>query len=263
MSFMFTFHYDIFKQLLKAKLTNIRSELTEKIINIYIWAGCSIFVMGYLMQSFGLAQNFGVLLFAGILASVGLFEVYGNTAVLIADIEGDCKISYYLALPTLAPTVLASYVAHRVIITISMCLALIPLGIIMLYNQLNFATIAWGKLLTFLFLSNIMWAIMSLILAAYIKNIDKLGIAWCRIIFPLWFLGGYQYSWAVMHKVAPYLSYLMLLNPMIYATEGIRAAQLGQTGYLPFWICFVVMTALCGIFGWWAVKALRQRLDFV
>jgi ABC-2 type transport system permease protein len=257
------FNFTIFKHLLQAKLVNIRSEVTERIINIYIWAACTIFVTGYVMQSFGLAQNFGVFQFAGILATVGLFELYGNTATLIADFEGDRKIAYYLALPTSAPSVMASYVAHWVIHSVSECLALVPLGICMLFGQLNFMSIAWGKLLFFIVLSNTLWAVMAFVLAAYLPNIDKLGVAWCRVIFPLWFLGGFQFSWSAMLGVTPALAYIMLANPMVYGTEGVRAVILGQQGYIPFWLCCTFLAALCVVMMLWAGAALRKRLDFV
>jgi ABC-2 type transport system permease protein len=123
--------------------------------------------------------------------------------------------------------------------------------------------IAWFKFLIFLVAINLVWATLAFVLAAYLSSIEKLGVAWCRVIFPLWFLGGFQFSWMTTYAVAPTLAYVMLFNPVIYATDGIRAVILGQDGYLPFWICLMIMIALCGIIGWWSVKALRQRLDFV
>jgi len=263
MNKLFVFHADIFKQLLRAKLTNIRSVLTQKLINIYIWAGCMVFVTGYLMQAFGLAKCFGPFQFAGILAAAGLFELYGNVAMLISDFEGDRTITYYLTLPSSVITILSSYICYYMIIGISMSLALLPLGKIMLWNQLNLASIAWGKFLVFIVLINFVWAIFAFVLAAYLSSLEKLGLVSNRVIFPLWFLGGFQFSWLATHTVLPMFSCFLLFNPVIYATEGIRAALLGQDGYLPFWICLVVMFALCLVGSWWAIKALKKRLDFV
>lgn len=257
------FHADIFKQLLLAKLVNIRSVLIEKIINIYIWAGCTIFVMGYLMQSFGLAKNFGPFQLAGILAVVGLFELYGNAAILVADIEGDRTLAYYLTLPSSMFTILLSYVLHFLIVSMSMSLALLPLGKLMLWNQFSITNIAWIKWFMFTLLINSVWVILAFVLASYIPNIDKLGLIWCRVIFPLWFLGGFQFSWTATHSVSPILSYIMLLNPVIYATEGVRATLIGQEECLPYWLCFIIITGICFITGWWAIKALKRRLDLV
>lgn len=263
MSKFFMFNVDIFRQLLRAKFTNVRSALTEKIINIYIWAGCTLFVTGYLMQSFGLAQGFGLFQFAGILAAVGLFECYDNTATLVADFEGDRTIAYYLTLPSSVATVLLGYICSYVMMSMSMSLALLPLGKLILWNQFNLASVSWGKLLVFMIVINFAYAIITFVLAAHFPAVDKLGIVWCRVIFPLWFLGGFQFSWAATNATAPLVSYVMLFNPVTYATEGIRAALLGQGGYLPFWLCFFVMIVLCFATSWWAFKALKKRLDLV
>lgn len=257
------FHPDIFKHLLYAKLVNIRTVLIEKVINISIWAGCTIFVMGYLMQAFGLAKNFGSFQLAGILAVVGLFELYGNTATLVADIEGDRTISYYLTLPTSMATVILSYICYYVIISMAMSLAVLPLGKIILWRQLDLMAVAWAKFFLFMVLINLVWATFAFILASHLSSIDRLGTAWCRVIFPLWFLGGFQISWMATHTVAPALAYVMLFNPVIYATEGIRSAMLGQEGYLPFWLCCLVMAGTLVITILWSFKALKKRLDLV
>ncbi len=263
LSSLLQFHPNIFKQLLRAKLTNIWSVLAEKIINIYVWAGCIIFVSGYLLQAFGLAHDFGAFQLAGIFASVGLFELYGNTAALVADIEGDRTIAYYFTLPSSIITVLLSYVCYYLIISMSMCFALLPFGKILLWNQLNLTNVSWWRLLVFVTLVNIIWATLVFVFTAYLPNIKKLGVIWCRVIFPLWFLGGYQFSWLKTHAILPMFSYVMLINPVIYCTEGIRSVLLGAEGYLPFWLCCSVLTAIYLIISVWAFKALKKRLDLV
>ena len=263
MSNNFIFDTHLFKQLLKAKLVNIRSVLVERIINIYVWAGSTIFVTGYLMQSFGLTQNFGPFQLAGILAAVGLFELYGNLITLVADIEGDCVIVYYLTLPSSIVTILLSYVCYFFIISMSMCFTLIPFSKLILWRQFNLFDVAWIKWLFFIVLINFFWAILPFVLVSYLWSIERLRLLWIRIIFPLWMFGGFQFSWMTIHSFAPLLSYVMLLNPVMYATEGIRAALLGQDGYISFWICFLVITLFCIITSWWGIKALKKRLDLV
>ncbi len=263
MSSILQFHPNIFKQLLRAKLTNIWSVLAEKIINIFVWAGCVIFVAGYLMQSFGLAKDFGPFQLAGILACVGLFELYGNTATLVSDLENDQTIVYYLTLPSSIITVLLSYVCYYLIMSMSMSLVLLPFGKLLLWNKFNLANVSWLKLLFFLTLINLVWATLVFVFAAYLPSLQKLGMIWCRVICPLWFFGGFQFSWAKVHAVLPVFSYVILCNPVMYASEGIRGVLLGSEGYLPFWLCFTVLAALYIVISFWAFKALKKRLDLV
>ena len=263
MSTIFKIDMDIFKQLMRLKLTNIRNKFVEKIVNIYIWSGCTLLVMGYLMQSSGLAKNFGTFQLASILAVIGLFELYGNTATLVSDFEGDRIIAYYLTIPSSVLTVLLSYICYYMIISISVSIALLPLGKLLLFNQLSLTNINWIKFVAFLFLVNLLWATFAFVMSAYLESIEKLGVIWCRVIVPMWFLGGFQFSWATTHSISPMLSYVILLNPVIYATEGMRSIVLGQNDTIPFWICCTVLSVMIVCISFWSYKALKKRLDFV
>ena len=258
-----TFSPDIFLALLRAKLVNFRASFINKAINICVWAGCVVFVMGYVMQAFGLAQDYGVFQLAGIFAVVGLFELYGNTAGLVADLDGDRTLVYYLTLPTSMFTVLASYVCYYAIISTSMCFAVLPFGKFLLWSKFNLAAVSWGKFLVFVLLVNTTWSILAFILTAHLASIDKLSTIWVRVIFPLWFLGGFQSSWNKIFSVVPKFAYVMLLNPVTYATEGMRAAMLAQDGFLPFWLCVLAMLGILIGASVWALKAMKIRLDLV
>ncbi|MBU4270092.1 ABC transporter permease [Candidatus Dependentiae bacterium] len=263
MSMLFQVDMNVLKQLLSLKFTNIRKVLFDKFINYYIWASCTMFVSGYLMQSFGLSEKFGVFQFAGIIASGAIFEIYGTAAKMVADFEHDQIIAYYLTLPTHTATVLCSNVLYNTIVGSVMAIFLLPLAKLILWSQLNFFAIAWTKFLFLLVLVNLVCSTASLLVAALIPSMDKFEMLWVRIIFPLWFLGGFQFSWDSVHAVAPKVSYFMLLNPIFYMTEGMRAVMLGQNGSINFWVCSLVLLITLIIMSIWSFKMLKKRLDFV
>jgi ABC-type polysaccharide/polyol phosphate export permease len=257
------FYYDIFKILVSSKFTNMWGILKDKVINVYIWAICSVLISGYVMQSFGLSNDFGPFQLGGIIASIGLFDLYANVTTMVADFEGNKTINYYLTLPTTTFTVLCSYICYYAIVSIGITLSLIPLGKILLWNKFDVWAVAWPKLLLFIVLLNILCSTSTLLIAAIIPSLDKVEVLWMRIIFPLWFLGGFQFSWMSVHSIVPMMSYAMLLNPITYMTEGIRAALFGQSAYLSFWTCCAVLIGMLGIIGVVAFRALRKRLDCV
>ena len=57
--------------------------------------------------------------------------------------------------------------------------------------------------------------------------------------------------------------YLHLVNPLLYVMEGMRAATLGQEGYLPFWFSLAGLTIFTVGFAWDAIRRLQKRLDCV
>ena len=56
----------------------------------------------------------------------------------------------------------------------------------------------------------------------------------------MFMFSGYFYSFDNLHKLSPIASYLNLINPVIYAVEGVRTAVLGQNGNIPFYIAFLL-----------------------
>lgn len=258
-----SFQPHVFKQLLRLKFINMRTILFDKLINLAFWVVCTLFVMGYLLQAFGLAGNYGAFQFGGILAGVGLFELYGNAIGFVADLKNDRTIAYYLSLPASACTVLMAYICYYAIIGSLMSYMIIPMAKIMLWNQLSLVAISWHKLIFFTILINGLYATATLLLAALVQSMDKFSNIWSRVIFPFWMLGGFQFSWAATLTVAPTIAYMLLLNPVIYTTEGIRAALLGQEGYISWFACSGILLCLWALVAVLAYKALKKRLDFV
>src|ERR1700757_3711361 len=89
---------DILYKLTKTHFYIAGRQLFDEAINLYIWAFCSLIVMGYIMQGYGLTNEYGCFQLATVIATIGLFKVYGNCFRIISDIEGDQHINYQLTL---------------------------------------------------------------------------------------------------------------------------------------------------------------------
>src|SRR5437016_5295212 len=89
----------IFCKLVATNFYIARQELGGQIVNLYIWVFCSLIIMGYVMQEFGLAADYGCFQLATVIGTVGLFQIYGNSFKLVADFEGERHIGYCLTLP--------------------------------------------------------------------------------------------------------------------------------------------------------------------
>ena len=81
--------------------------------------------------------------------------------------------------------------------------------------------------------------------------------------FLMYMFGGYLYSWHAVYALSAIGGYLSLVNPLIYTMEGMRAAILGQEGYLPFWFSFVALMLFTIAFAWNAISRLKKRLDCI
>ncbi len=258
-----SFYFHVFSQLVKADLISLKENLLDKIINVSIWASLNLLIFAYIMPEFGLKLDFGVFQYASIIASVSLFEIFPSAAKLINDFESEKSFLYNFTLPVPSWIIVLSKITFYSINAITMSLCVIPLGKIVLLNKLSFFNIAFFKLALLILCSAFFYSSLVIWIASIIDDVSKLGNAWLRVIFPMWFLGGFQFSWSAMEKVVPYVAYFNLLNPMVYITEGARASIIGQGGYLNFWICILMilffsgLSIVCGFF------KLKKRLDFI
>jgi ABC-2 type transport system permease protein len=62
----------------------------------------------------------------------------------------------------------------------------------------------------------------------------KVTLLFAVVVLPLTFLGCIYYPWAVLTPIL-WLKVLVLLNPMVYMSEGLRAALTPQLPHMPVW----------------------------
>lgn len=87
----------------------------------------------------------------------------------------------------------------------------------------------------------------------------KIQMVFAVVLLPLTMLGCVYYPWSALHAMR-WLQVAVLVNPMVYMTEGLRAALTPGMGHMPLW---AVMTALVGgtlVFGALAVRTFRKRV---
>jgi ABC-2 type transport system permease protein len=77
------------------------------------------------------------------------------------------------------------------------------------------------------------------------------------------FLGGTYYTWTSLHHVHvfgfPWLQTLVLVNPLIYVTEGFRAA-LTATSHMHLYIIYPVLLAITGFLLWQGIAGFKKRV---
>lgn len=255
--------WHVFKKLLFTDYVIFKQVVWDKLFNFMIWVSSTLFVSAYLLPKFGLSSEYASFLLASICASGGLFEVFPSTVHLINDFEGDNLTSYYSTLPLNSTLLWLRSLLYYATSSAFLSIFVLPVGKLLLQDRFSFANMQILPFAILFILTNIFYGALTLWLASKVKNMTKISNVWMRFIFPLWFLGGFQFSWQSLNSSWPILSYIDLLNPMIYVTEGFRATLLGQAGYLPIWLCICMLTIFCIIFTWFGISRLKKRLDFI
>jgi ABC-2 type transport system permease protein len=78
------------------------------------------------------------------------------------------------------------------------------------------------------------------------------------IVVPLTFLGCIYFPWQSLETI-PWLQYLVLLNPLVYMSEGFRAA-LTPVAHMSLWAVYPVTLGFTALFLWRGVAGFKNRV---
>ncbi len=257
-------YFNVCKNLIEMDLIVFKHMFLDKFIDLTIWISLTTVVTAYILPYFGLAADFGVFQLGSLIAAAGLFEMGNSNVVdLVSDFEGDRVISFNLTLPIPSWLALVSKAGYYFIIYTILSLLMLPIGKLCLWSQFDLTSVHYPKLIMAIFALSLFYASFALLVASMVANIAKMGQVWSRFIFPLWFLGGFQFSWMASYKTIPSLAIANLVNPMIYITEAVRVALLGQEGFINFWVCLLAIVFFAIVSLYLGITSLRKRLDFI
>jgi ABC-2 type transport system permease protein len=87
----------------------------------------------------------------------------------------------------------------------------------------------------------------------------KMQMVFAVILLPLTMLGCVYYPWSALHAIQ-WLQIVVLINPMVYMTEGLRAALTPSLGHMPLWAILVALIGGTVVFGSLAVRTFHNRV---
>lgn len=123
-------------------------------------------------------------------------------------------------------------------------------------------SVHWLVLVTLIPLSCIMTSGLGLILGTRISP-RNISVMFGFIVLPMTFLGGTYYPWTTLSAIklgtVPWLQALVCLNPLIYVTEGFRAA-LTTAPHMPLYVIYPVMVSFCALFLFVGCRGFRRRV---
>lgn len=230
----------IISHMMRIDLLNIKSSIKNKLIDALIWGSCTLIVTAYVLGSFGLV-NFGAFQAASVLISVIGFETYNQLFMLVMNIEQKKYLFYLFTLPIPVALIwlqkIISYTINGFILSSFMILV----SKLVLQDQMPLTQINWPLLFLALIVSCFFFACFLLLMVSFVKKTSQVEHMFMRVVFPLWFFGGFQFSWNTLFSINKYAAYGALISPYTYATEAARVAFFGQEGFLPYWTCISFM----------------------
>jgi ABC-2 type transport system permease protein len=123
-------------------------------------------------------------------------------------------------------------------------------------------TLHWWLIVTFVPLASVAMAGLGLVLGTSFEP-RNIGLMFGFIILPITFLGGTYYPWT---KLAPvtvggwhWLQTIVLINPLIYVNEGMRAA-FTSAPHMPLYVVYPVVAGFAAVFLAVGLRNFRRRV---
>lgn len=235
--------------------------IISRFIDACVWSGIVLYISQYIMPKFGVDPSFGAFIMIGNVAAWGMFEVGTNIPIILSDILDNQATMYYLTLPIPQSWIFIRIALMDAYKSFISTLPMIPMGKLILGNHIAFNNIAYGKLIIIYIIAHLFFGFFGMFLASFTPNLHYLTTIKLRLIFPMWFIGGYQFPWYMLHQTNPWIAYLNLLNPTVYIMEGMRVTIFKDSYLIPYHICILAVIGFTILFGVLGIHMFKKRLD--
>jgi ABC-2 type transport system permease protein len=123
-------------------------------------------------------------------------------------------------------------------------------------------SVHWAVVLTLIPLACVAMTSLGLLLGTTFEP-RNIGLMFGFVVLPLTFLGGTYYQWTRLAPVqlggVHWLQILVLINPLIYVAEGMRAG-LTQASHMHLYIIYPVLIGFCAVFLGLGLRNFRRRV---
>jgi ABC-2 type transport system permease protein len=167
--------------------------------------------------------DFATVLVPGLVAVAIIFQ--GITAValpLSTEFGGTKEIEDRVMAPVPVQVVALEKVLFGAVQSILAGLVVLPMVLLIPASPVELNVTSWPLLLVVAVLSSLLSGALGLALGTYV-NPRQIGLMFSLVVLPLTFLGAVYYPWASLDAV-PWLQVAVLVNPLVYVSEGLRAA---------------------------------------
>jgi len=116
----------------------------------------------------------------------------------------------------------------------------------------------WLLLAFILVTASLLTASLGLLLGT-LMDPRKMQMLFAAILLPATMLGCVYYPWAALHNIR-WLQIAVLVNPMVYMSEGLRAVLTPGMAHMPMWAILLVLVGGTAIFGYLGARTFTRRV---
>ena len=210
-------------------------------------------------QMMGGGAAYGTILLPGLMAVAIMFSGIAGVALPLSTEFGITReIDDRVMCPVPVWAVALEKVCFSALQSIVGALLVIPLAIWIPATPVYPDWHNWPLLIVVLVLASLLAGAMGLAIGSVVSP-KQIGLVFSIIVVPITFLGCVYYPWAGLAKI-PWLQVAVLINPIVYISEGLRAAVTPGVQHMPVWAILLALTVFVVILGRFGFRGFLKRV---
>ncbi len=205
------------------------------------------------------AAGFGTVLLPGLMAVAIMFSGIAAVALPLSSEFGITReIDDRVMCPVPVWAVACEKVCFSALQSMVAALLVIPMAIWIPATPVYPDFHQWYLLLAVLVLASLLAGSLGLAIGSVVSP-KQIGLVFSIIVVPITFLGCVYYPWAGLAKIR-WLQIAVLLNPIVYISEGLRAAVTPGVPHMPVWAILLALVVFLVILWRFGMRGFLRRV---
>ena len=247
----------------------LRRELFPFIIRVCMNPLLFLFVFTYVMPHMNggaalnptaaAGMNFGTVLLPGLMAVAIMFSGIAAVALPLAQEFGVTReIDDRVMCPLPVAGVAIEKVCFSALQSIIAAAIVFPLAYYIPSVPVVAHVSSWPVLLLVLLLASLTSGALGLVIGTSVRP-QQIGLIFGVVVVPITFLGCVYYPWAALGRLR-WLQIGVLLNPIVYMSEGLRAALTPTLPHMPEWLVLSMLLLFLILLTAIGIRGFRRRV---
>jgi ABC-2 type transport system permease protein len=207
----------------------------------------------------GAGPGFGTVLLPGLMAVAIMFSGIAAVALPLSTEFGITReIDDRVMCPAPVAAVAIEKVCFSAMQSMVAALMVIPMAIVIPAKPVYPEIHNWALFVLVLVMASLLAGALGLAIGSSVGP-RQIGLVFSIIVVPITFLGCVYYPWAYLQNIR-WLQVAVLFNPIVYMSEGLRAAVTPGVNHMPVWAILLALTFFLGILGRFGIRGFLRRV---
>jgi ABC-2 type transport system permease protein len=249
----------VFGALLRRDIRVASKELPFFLIRTTMQPLLFLIVFGYLLPKMSfVGKGYQTALLPGILAiSLSLSAIQSVALPMVQDFGWTKEIEDRLLAPVPTRIIAAEKIVAGMIQGVIAAAFVLPIARLVMGPIPDLTLSNFGAVLLIVLLGSLAFSSLGMWLGTAIAP-QQIGLMFSVIIAPMLFFGCAYYPWRGL-DVVPVMKYIVLINPMVYVSEGMRGALTPAVPHMPLPVVGVALVVVTGIFWTLGIRSFYKR----